>query len=154
MKHPKQHKLLIQAPAGTTTTTLIYIQTTICLCPPNLSTVRIIWPCCPPYLGTSTSPNDLTYHWPNYPTAYPSNYLLQINVTPLFYVTVEPPLTAQVPASIATKFCTWHMIRSIYFYGQYIRVCNYVGWHLPCNNFLQYYVHLWQWHVFFQMYLW
>jgi len=30
-----------------------------------------------------------------------------------------------------------------------IRVCDYVGWHLPRNNFLQYYVHLWQWHMFF-----
>jgi len=29
-----------------------------------------------------------------------------------------------------------------------IRVCNYVGWHLPHNNFLQFYVHIQQWHVF------
>jgi len=28
-----------------------------------------------------------------------------------------------------------------------IRVCDYVGWHLVCKNFLQYYVFLRQWYV-------
>ncbi len=35
-----------------------------------------------------------------------------------------------------------------------IRVCDYVGWHLVCKNFLQYYVYLWQWYLWLSDVCW